>query len=54
MIETDGLRMQAGQSPEFSGANPNNCNSHRQAYDEGAGNGQSECEKRIGLRTHIA
>jgi hypothetical protein len=53
MIETDGLRMRPGQSPEFSGANPNNCNCHRQAYDEGAGDGQSECEKSICFRAHI-
>jgi hypothetical protein len=43
MMEPDGLRMQPGRSPGFSGANPNNCDCHRQAYDESAGNGQSEC-----------
>jgi hypothetical protein len=54
MFEPDGLRMQPGRSPGFSGANPNNCDCHRQAYDESAGNGQSECEKRICFRAHIA
>src|ERR1700730_3258756 len=53
MIEPDGLRMQPRRSPGFSGANPNNCECHRQAYDESAGNGQNECEQRICLRAHI-
>lgn len=53
MIETDGLRMQPEQSLEFSGANPNNRNCHRQAYGEGAGNDQSEGENRICFRAHI-
>jgi hypothetical protein len=54
MFEPDGLRMQPGRSSGFSGANPNNCDCHRQAYDESAGNGQSECEQRICFRAHIA
>jgi hypothetical protein len=54
MMEPDGLRMQPGRSPGFSGAPPNKCDSHRQAYDERAGNGQSECEQRICFRAHIA
>jgi hypothetical protein len=53
MFDLDGLRMQPEQCPGFSGANPNNCDGHRQANDESAGNGQSECEKRICFRAHI-
>jgi len=36
-----------------SGANPNNCNCHRQAGEEGADNHQGECEKRICFEAHI-
>jgi hypothetical protein len=54
MFEPNGLRMQPVTKSGVLGANPNNCDCQRQAYDESAGNGQSECEKRICFRAHIA
>jgi hypothetical protein len=54
MIEPDSLRMQPGRSSGSLGANPNNRDRDRQAYDESAGNGQSKCEKQICFRAHIA
>ena len=54
LIEPDGLRMRSVTKSGVLGANPNNCYCYRQAYDESAGDGQSECEKRICFRAHIA
>jgi hypothetical protein len=54
LIEPDGLRMRPVTKSGVLGANPNNCDCYRQAYDESAGDGQSECEKRICFRAHIA